>query len=208
MKCMNNDRKRDHTKWFEAKKGRKSHGLKVLREKRVFGRWIGADRSREIEKIRIKSRWNLYIDVQWFLTNRGVQRYRAKCRDRCRGKRQWQMKLSRDNATKAKKEARSIHQLSRSYWGSRNFPNQSTSCRDNYRDCDKKQLKISTDRPGAEEVSRLLKISFSRREKHRYECNQVCNTTKDPNNILNFQNHLSTTIFKHMDPENTHTHTH
>ena len=43
---------------------------------------------------------------------------------------------------------------------------------------------IARYRKGVEEVSRLLKISFSRREKHRYECNQVCNLTKDPINIL------------------------
>jgi len=40
----------------------------------------------------------------------------------------------------------------------------------------------------------LLKNNFSIREKHRYECNQTCNSTKDPNNILTFQKHLSTTI--------------
>ena len=37
-----------------------------------------------------------------------------------------------------------------------------------------------------------LKNSFSRREKHKYECNQACYTTKDSNNILSSQNHLST----------------
>ena len=41
------------------------------------------------------------------------------------------------------------------------------------------------DKPGVEKVLRLVKNSFSRREKHIYECNQACNTTKDPNNILN-----------------------
>ena len=40
----------------------------------------------------------------------------------------------------------------------------------------------------------VAKNSFSRREKHRYECNQACNSTKDPINILNSQNHLSTAI--------------
>ena len=47
---------------------------------------------------------------------------------------------------------------------------------------------------GVEEVSRLLKNIFSRREKHRYECNQACNSTNDPNSILSSQNHLLTTI--------------
>ena len=28
-KCMKNERKRTHTKWLEARKGRKSRGLKV-----------------------------------------------------------------------------------------------------------------------------------------------------------------------------------
>ena len=37
-----------------------------------------------------------------------------------------------------------------------------------------------------------LKNSFSRREKHKYECNQACYATKDSNNILSSQNHLST----------------
>ena len=59
-------------------------------------------------------------------------------------------------------------------------------------DYDKKQLKILTDKLGVKELSRLFKNSFSRREKHRYECNQVSNSTKDLNNILSFQKHLST----------------
>ena len=41
-----------------------------------------------------------------------------------------------------------------------------------------------------ENLLRLLKNSFSRREKHIYECNQTCNSTKDPNNILISQKHL------------------
>ena len=43
---------------------------------------------------------------------------------------------------------------------------------------------ISRCRGGFEEVSRLLKNNFSRREKYRYECNQACNITKDRINIL------------------------
>ena len=77
-----------------------------------------------------------------------------------------------------------------------------------YRDCNKNQLKISIDKPSVEEVSRLLKNSFSRREKHRYECNQACSTTKDPNNILNSQNHLSTKKkLSTWSQKQTHTHT-
>ena len=75
----------------------------------------------------------------------------------------------------------------RSYWGDKNFLDQSTKCR------------------GGVELA--FKISFSRREKHRYECNQACNSTNDPNTILTSQNHLSTTILITWIP-NTHTHTH
>ena len=61
-----------------------------------------------------------------------------------------------------------------------------------YRDCNKKKLKCLIDKLGIEKLSRLLKNSFSRREKHRHECNQTCNSTKDPNKILISQKHLST----------------
>ena len=57
-------------------------------------------------------------------------------------------------------------------------------------------------------VESAFQNNFLRREKHRYECNQACNSTNDPINILSSQNHLSTIIFKHMDLKNTHTHTH
>ena len=55
----------------------------------------------------------------------------------------------------------------------------------------------------------MLKNSFSRREKHKYEYNQTCNSTKDPKNILISQKHLS--IKKNVSikiPKHTHTHTH
>ena len=52
-----------------------------------------------------------------------------------------------------------------------------------------------------------LKTIFQRREKHKDECNKTCNSTKDPNNILSSQNHLSTTILSTWIPK-THTHTH
>ena len=55
-------------------------------------------------------------------------------------------------------------------------------------------------------MSKFLKNRFSRKEKHRYECNQACNSTKDPVNILSSQDHLSTKILSTMIPK-THTHT-
>ena len=42
-------------------------------------------------------------------------------------------------------------------------------------DCDKKQLKSSIDKLSVEELSRLLKNSFSRREKDKHECNRTRN---------------------------------
>ena len=67
----------------------------------------------------------------------------------------------------------------------------------------------SMDRGAIEKMLRLLKNSFSRREKYRHECNQTCNSTKDPNNILTSQKLLSTRKknVKHIDSK-THTHTH
>ena len=60
----------------------------------------------------------------------------------------------------------------------------------------KRKLKSSIDKPGIERcqeaVEIALKTDFQRKKKHRYECNQTCNSTKDPNNILSFQNHLLT----------------
>ena len=43
-------------------------------------------------------------------------------------------------------------------------------------------------------VELAFKISFSRGEKHKHECNQACNSTNDPISILSSQNHLSIKI--------------
>ena len=64
MKCMKNEKKREHTKWFEARRVRKSRGLKVLREKIVFGRWKVGSVEREIEKNERQIALNIYIGVQ------------------------------------------------------------------------------------------------------------------------------------------------
>ena len=90
-------------------------------------------------------------------------------------------------ASDTRDEARSIHQVSRSYRRDKNFLDRSTRCR------------------GGIELA--FKMNFFRREKHRHECNQACNSTNDPNTILTSQNHLSTENFKHMDLKNTHAHT-
>ena len=109
-----------------------------------------------------------------------------------------------------RKEARSIHQLSKSYRGSRNFLDQPHSYRKGVEIAIINNLRsrqIAKCRGGIEKLSRLLKNSFSKGEKHRYEWNQACNSTKDPINILNSQNHLLTAILAQRSQKHTHTHT-
>ena len=91
-------------------------------------------------------------------------------------------------------------EMSRSYWADLNgsnsyreaieetktfFMNRETV--EKYQDCDKEQLKSSTDKPGIERCKGCFKIVFQKREKHKHKCNQTCNLTKDPNNILTSQ---------------------
>ena len=99
---------------------------------------------------------------------------------------------------------RGIEQLSRRQKLSRWIEKLSRS----YRDCNKEKLKNLNRQPSCREVLKsyrdCLKPVFQRREKHRHECNQACYSTKDPINIISSQKHLSRTIFKHMDPKNTH----
>ena len=58
---------------------------------------------------------------------------------------------------------------------------------------------------GIEKLSRCAKTVFQRREKHKQECNQACYPTKDPNNIVISQNHLSTRKMTSIYIQNTHT---
>ena len=73
----------------------------------------------------------------------------------------------------------------------------------------KNQLKSSIDKPGVERCQGrcrdCLKIVFQEGKNTDMNAIKLANTTKDPNSILNSQNHLSTKKnFKHIDPENTH----
>ena len=162
MKCMNNERKRDHTKWFETRKSRKSCGLKVLREKRVFGRWKGMDRSREIEKMRIGSQKPIY--------KCSVILDRSRCREVSRkvssfkGMKRYSYRVAIQRCPQ-QKQARWIEELSSSYWGDKNFLDGLRSY------WEAVEIAIKGSSRGVEEMSRLLKNSFSRREKHRHECN-------------------------------------
>ena len=57
-------------------------------------------------------------------------------------------------------ETRSIHQLSRSYQRSRNFPDRSTQLSRICRDCDKKKLKSLTDSQVSRRCRDSLKLVF------------------------------------------------
>ena len=107
----------------------------------------------------------------------------------------------------ARYDTRSIHKVSRSCREVRNFLDQSTRCRGAIEIAIRKNLESSTDSYLLRRCqASFFKNIFSRREKHRHECNQVCNSTNDPNNILSFQEHLSTKNFKaHESQKHTHT---
>ena len=83
---------------------------------------------------------------------------------------------------------------STSYRGSRNFLDRSTNYRGSSEIVIRKNLEARQIARCQGGVELAFKNSFSRREKHRHECNQVRNSTKDPISNLNSQNHLSTTI--------------
>ena len=106
-------------------------------------------------------------------------------------------------------EARSIHQVSRSYRGYRPILDRSIRYRGAGEIVIRKSLGSSTysqlSRRYRGGVEPAFKNSFSRCEKHKHECNPTCNSTNDPINILNSQNHLSNKILSTWIFENTHT---
>ena len=109
-----------------------------------------------------------------------------------------QMQVSRNNTSESRTEARSIHQVSRSYRGYR--PNLDRSTR--YQGAGEIVIRKSLGSSIYSQLSRryrggvepAFKSSFSRCEKHRHECNPTCNSTNNPINILSSQNHLSNKI--------------
>ena len=114
-------------------------------------------------------------------------------------------KVSRYKTLDTRDEARLIHQVSRSYQRDRNFLYQSTRCQGGVKIAIRKSLEARQIARCRESVKQAFKNSFSRREKHRHECNQTCNTTK---HHINLSKSSPNNNFKHMDPKNTHTHTH
>ena len=110
----------------------------------------------------------------------------------------------------ARYEARSIHQVSRSCREVRKFLDRSIKYQGTVEIAIRKSLGSSTDSQLSRRcrggVELAFQNSFSRGEKHRHECNQVCNSTNDPNNILSSQKCLSTKILKaHGSQKYTHT---
>ena len=122
----------------------------------------------------------------------------------------WQMNMSRCYRESVDgKIPRWIKKLSRIYWPDRNFLNGlriyrediETNSRklwwieDAIRSVEKSSPRVLIDgyllRP-VEKLLSLIKSIFQRREKHINECNQASYSTKDPNNILSSQKHLST----------------
>ena len=106
-----------------------------------------------------------------------------------------------------------IEWLSSIYRANRRFLDGSRICREAIENTIKRRSKGLIDRLDIEryqEAVELEKNSFSKRGKtHRKECNQASYSTKDPNNLLSFQNHLSTRKNKAFRSKaHTHTHTH
>ena len=95
--------------------------------------------------------------------------------------------VSRNNPLDARIETWSIHQLSRSYQGGKNFLDLSTRYRVSVEITIWKSLRSSTDNKVSRrcqgDVELAFKSNFSKSEKHRHECNPTCNSTNDPNTI-------------------------
>ena len=119
--------------------------------------------------------------------------------------------VSRNNSTKPRTEARSIHQVSRSYRGCRTILDQSTRYREAVGIAIRKSWKSSTNSKVSRRyrggVKPAFKTSFSRWEKHRHECNPTCNSTNNPINIFSSQNHFSIKILRTWIFKKKRTHT-
>ena len=119
--------------------------------------------------------------------------------------------ILRNNSSEPRTEARSIHQVSRSYRGCRPILDQSTRYWEAVENAIRKSWRSSTDskvlRRYQGGVEPAFKTSFSKWEKHRHKCNPICNSTNDPINILSSQNHLSIKILSTWIFQKKHTHT-
>ena len=133
MKCMKNKRLEIYQEKKILKKlekpQRKRFGVREI----VFGRWTSADRSRDIEEWEPDREEWIYRS----LVNLDRCRYREVSRQlsrkvsrKCSSTDTGIEEVSRNNPSNARIEARSIHQLSRSYRGGRSFLDLSTRYQD------------------------------------------------------------------------------
>ena len=118
--------------------------------------------------------------------------------------------VSRNNSSYPRTEARSIHQVSRSYQGGRSFLDQSTRYREAVGIAIRKSWRSSTNSKVSRRyrggVEPAFKTSLLRCEKHRHECNPTCNSINDPINIFIFQHNLLITILSTWIFKKKHTH--
>ena len=110
--------------------------------------------------------------------------------------------VSRNNSSDPRIEARSIHQVSRSYRGGRSFLDRSIRYQGAIGFAIWKSLRSLTDSKVLKRyrggVEPLFKTILSRGEKRRHECNPTCNSTNDPISQLKF--------WAHGSQKHTHTH--
>ena len=177
----------------------------------VFGRWRdGVWEMNRCEQIERDRRNKNQIMKKWI--------YRPSVKlDRCRYQ-EVLTKLSREVSRKRS----SIAEVSSRYQGTTHQIqeqklNRSTRCRETIEEAgairkairnswrSSKNSKVSMRYRGG--VEPTFKISFSRCEKHRHECNPTCNSTNDPINTIISQNRLSIKILSTWISK-THTHTH
>ena len=135
MKCMNEKGLEAYQVKRNLKKFEESLRNKFGVKMRVFGRWIVADRSREIEEMREESWLEEYIDPSVMLDSWGIGRYWGSCRGRCRGTSRRQLRyregieqprirfknrssinpLGVEELSRRQELSRSIHQVSRRF---------------------------------------------------------------------------------------------
>ena len=143
----------------------------------------------------------------------GIERCRGSCQGRCReiGCRQLRYRVSIEKQrirfkNRSLIDPPSVEELSRRQELSRSIHQVWRRCRD----CIKKKAwearQIARYRGG---VKPDFQNSFSRGEKHKYECNPTYNSTNDPINTKISQNSLSIQkkIWAQGSPKHTHTHT-
>ena len=153
-----------------------------------------------------------YIDPSVMLDSWGIGRYQGSYRGRCRGTGRQQLRYQEGiEQQRIRFKNRSsidppgVKELSRRQELSRSIHQVSRRCRD----CVKKNAweaqQIARCRGGVETA---FQNSFSRCEKHRYECNPTYNSTKDPINTKISQNSLSIQKILSTRISKTHTYTH